>query len=532
MFNAGGRSTRRAALATALSVAVLGLAAHPAMAGLTSLFDKPVPSGFRSVTGPGTLVPPYVLPSHSDVTVQSLLTTGDAGVNGYNFAGVPDALSTWKLNDSSYMVFVNHEFQTTQGVVRAHGQKGSFVSRWLFNSKGEPRSGSDLITSMQYWNGSGWQSTAPTGENAALYRLCSGSLAQPGSLRHLASNTGTVNPVYFANEEGGDNSRVFGVDVPSGVAYQLPELGRASWEIINLASGTGQKTITVGNEDGSDNGSQVWVYEGLKKRTGNVVQQAGLVGGSLSVIKVLDANGNRIVNDDAFRSGYTLGTERPFTIAAVDSSKTGSDLNAQAASVGTSLSRVEDGMFDPANPNDYWFITTSGGTKNSANLSSGGLWRLRFNDVSNPALGGTIKLVLDNSVLPRYNGGTGLAMNMPDNLVVDGRGNILIQEDPGNNAVVSRVFAYRISDGVLAEVARFDETRFTPGKPLFITQDEESSGIIDAPWLGDNTYLFDAQVHSAKELPTGTGKGTVEELVEGGQLLRMTIKSWTSIYGS
>jgi hypothetical protein len=466
------------------------------------------------------------------VTIQSLLTTGDAGVNGYNFAGVPDALATWKISDSQYTVFVNHELQTTQGIVRAHGQKGSFVSRWVFNTKGQPITGTDLIKSVQYWNGSSWQSTAPAGDNSALYRLCSGSLAQPGDLRHAASNTGTVNPIYFANEEGGDNSRVFGVDVTTGVAYELPDLGRASFENTNVAVGTGQTTVTVADEDGADNASQVWVYQGTKKKTGNTVEKAGLTGGSLSVLKILDSNGNRIVNDDAFRAGYTLGTERNFVLASVNAKQTGTALNTEAASVGTSLSRVEDGMFDPANPNDYWFITTSGGTKNGANLSSGGLWRMHFTDVSNPSLGGTIKLVLDNTVLPRYNGSTGPAMNMPDNVVVDGRGNILIQEDPGNNAVVSRIFAYRITDGVLAEVARFDENRFTPGKPLFITQDEESSGIIDAPWLGANTYLFDAQVHTAKELATGTGKGTVEELVEGGQLLRMTIKSWTSIYGS
>jgi hypothetical protein len=35
-------------------------------------------------------------------------------------------------------------------------------------------------------------------------------------------------------------------------------------------------------------------------------------------------------------------------------------------------------------------------------------------------------------------------------------------------------------------------------EPGFITQDEESSGIIDASrFLGPGTFLFDAQVHKA-----------------------------------
>jgi secreted PhoX family phosphatase len=299
--------------------------------------------------------------------------------------------------------------------------------------------------------------------------------------------------------------------------------------------------VTIADEDGTVNAGQLWVYEGTKKRSGNTVEKAGLTGGSLSIVKVVDDNGNRIVNDDAFRANTSLGQSRNFELASVSASKDGAAANTAASAAGTGLSRIEDGMFDPNNPNDYWFITTAGGSNNTANLSSGALWRLRFTDIANPSLGGKITMMLNSTSLPRTmsvaaNGtvtaGTGLAMNMPDNLVVDAKGNILIQEDPGNNAVVSRIFAYRISDGAFAEIAHFDENRFTPGKSMFITQDEESSGIIEAPALGANTYLFDAQVHSAKELLAGTGAGTAAEYVEGGQLLRLTVKNWTNVYGS
>ena len=57
-----------------------------------------------------------------------------------------------------------------------------------------------------------------------------------------------------------------------------------------------------------------------------------------------------------------------------------------------------------------------------------------------------------------------------------------------------------------------------------LTIDEESSGIIDTEaFLGAGTFVFDAQVHTAKGLPAGTGPGTVQEFVERGQLLTLTV---------
>ena len=64
-----------------------------------------------------------------------------------------------------------------------------------------------------------------------------------------------------------------------------------------------------------------------------------------------------------------------------------------------------------------------------------------------------------------------------------------------------------------------------------LTTDEESSGIIATDDVfGDDTYLFDAQVHSAKRLPPGTGPGTVEEYVQHGQLLSMRVGDWAEVY--
>lgn len=514
---------RRVATVAVVGTALVGMTAAPAIAGT-----------FRSVTGPSTAVPPYVVPANNAVSITSFLTSGERSFNGYQFVGVPDALSVMPMGSSNHItLLVNHELGADKGTVRAHGQKGSFVSQWVVRRDGAIIKGEDLIKSVKYWNGSSW-ANAPVGtDSAAFSRFCSGSVALSGVLFDNVSRKGTTAPIYFANEEVGNESRVFGVDTRTGVATELPALGRASWETTVVAAGTGVKTVAIGNEDGSDDQSQVWVYQGTKTAVGDVIARSGLVGGTQSVIRVVDGQGNYLATDTAFRAAIAKGTPANFTLESINTNQSGAAMNAEALTKGTSLSRVEDGMFDPNHPNDYYFATTSGGAANLASLKSGGIWKLSFTDVRNPSLGGTLTLLLDSTSIPKYKGADTTAMNMPDNLVVDSHGNILIQEDPGNNAVVARIFAYRISDGAFAEVARFDANRFSTGAPQFLTQDEESSGIVEAPSMfGANTYLFDAQVHTTTELDAGTGPNTVEEIVEGGQLLKMTVSNWTTVYGS
>ena len=83
-------------------------------------------------------------------------------------------------------------------------------------------------------------------------------------------------------------------------------------------------------------------------------------------------------------------------------------------------------------------------------------------------------------------------------------------------------------------VAQFDPERFAPGGSSFITNDEESSGIVDAEdVLGERgAFLFDAQVHSDAGLPPGEGEDTVEEYVENGQFLRLDVADFDQVYGS
>jgi hypothetical protein len=139
-------------------------------------------------------------------------------------------------------------------------------------------------------------------------------------------------------------------------------------------------------------------------------------------------------------------------------------------------------------------------------------------------------------------------MSKPDNITVTENGKyILIQEDPGNNAALARIVAYRVSDSKLAVVAQFDANKFLKGGSEFMTEDEESSGIIDATKLlakpGDtNSYFFfNAQIHTSGAIaarPDLVGRNAAKKseintkTVEGGQFYVMTISDWDAVFTS
>lgn len=173
----------------------------------------------------------------------------------------------------------------------------------------------------------------------------------------------------------------------------------------------------------------------------------------------------------------------------------------------TRFRRPEDSAWDPRKGekrrNDAYFVTTADIDTNCR------LWRLRFDDISkDPEKGGTIEILLTGSEGHR----------MLDNVTIDRFGRIVMDEDPGNNSRVSKIWLYQIGTGELIQVAEHNRKFFDPtvmNNSSFMTQDEESSGIIDARHiLGDGWFLLDVQVHKVSSDP---------ELVEGGQLLAMFI---------
>ena len=460
-------------------------------------------------TGPSTSTAPYVLPAAPGVGIASLLTVGDA-VGGYRMVGIPDGIGVRSLGRGGVEVLLNHELRDTQGTVRAHGQPGAFVSRWEIDpATGAVTAGSDLVRTVAYWS---YAAGDYSGAATAFSRFCSASLTAPGQLFDQRTRTGYPGQVYFANEEGGEG-RTFGVTL-DGAAWQLPRLGLFGKENTIAAPTTSRTTLVLGNEDTSE--GQIWAYWGTKRSTGTPMDRAGLTNGINHVLAV-----HGVTSDAGFRAAYGTGSPARVGFAEVDWNAGNAEQNAAAAAVGVAFNRVEDGSFDPRHPDDYYFVTTEGGDTTPAEpgvtRDGGGLWRLRFDDVDHPERGGDLTLLLDGSEAPY--------LSKPDNMTIDDRGNLLIQEDPGANDHLARILAYRIADGALGVLAQFDPAQFTPGSAGYLTNDEESSGIVDVSRLigRPSTFLFDAQVHAPLPDP---------ELVERGQLLVMTVRSWGRVYAT
>jgi hypothetical protein len=103
---------------------------------------------------------------------------------------------------------------------------------------------------------------------------------------------------------------------------------------------------------------------------------------------------------------------------------------------------------------------------------------------------------------------------MLDNLTVNDRGQVIAVEDVGNNAYLGGAYLYDPATKSLTRIAEHDPKLFGVGAPNLLTQDEEASGVIPAPFLGKGKYLIDVQNHRPSSDP---------ELVEGGQLLVLQV---------
>ena len=106
-----------------------------------------------------------------------------------------------------------------------------------------------------------------------------------------------------------------------------------------------------------------------------------------------------------------------------------------------------------------------------------------------------------------------------DNVRVSDDGTqLFIQEDLDNDQTLSRILVWDLETDTYEEVAVFDSQIFYPGGASFLTQNEESSGIISLESiLGPGFYAFSAQVHSRD------GLSDPDTQVEHGQILIMNI---------
>jgi uncharacterized repeat protein (TIGR03803 family) len=443
-------------------------------------------------TGPTSSQSPYLLPTIPNAQFTSILTTTDA-VGAYKMDGTPDGLGAFDNGNGTFTLLMNHEFVPTAGIVRVHGSKGAFVSKWIINKSNlAVVSGSDLIQTVKLWNGSGYSAYNASAPSAltAFNRFCSGDLPAPAAFYNSITGLGTQEKIYMNGEESGNEGRAFAhivTGTEAGTSYELPYLGKLSWENAVACPFTGDKTVVAGMDDSTP--GQVYFYVGTKTNTGNDIDKAGLTNGKLFGIALAGLSTET--------SGSVPAPNSPFTLADLGQVQnlTGTTINTNSNNIGiTTFLRPEDGAWDPAHPGDFYFNTTN------AFNSPSRLWKVHFTNIANPELGGTITAVL--------NGTEG--QQMLDNMTIDNSGHILLVEDVGNNAHLGKVWQYTMATDELKQVGEHDPSRFLNGASNFLTQDEEASGIIDVQnILGPGMFLTVDQAHYS--IPG--------EFVEGGQLL-------------
>lgn len=499
--------------------------------------------------------PVYVLSVNPAVKIQAIATVGDV-VTGTMVRGIPDGMGAYDNGRGGISLLSVHEVSTSNKYALTGKSStspwGTSITKFTVSKSTKAvtsvQSFMDKVNFYNYSTGK-YQETpagaAPAGATPGFFdwgisRFCSATYAAAGTFIH--NGIGFAEGLFFSGEETGDESRGFAFE-ENGVGYQLPRMGMLSFENLMPSLKPGANTVVIAAEDGSATDSQLYVYAGKKQSTGTAIDKAGLTNGDLHVMNI-----PTVKSDNLFRTTVGKNKKMPAEFVKVDWNTTTPAFAKESREKGTAMARVEDGHWDPSNPDVFYFVTTESNKDPIATAPNpatptvsrdgGALWRLTFKDAQNPLLGAEIEMLL--------NGGEPPYMSKPDNITVTENGKyVLMQEDPGRNALSARIIAYRVSDAKLATIAEFDRNQFVQGGSAFITEDEESSGIIDVSSMmakpGDtNSYFFfNAQIHAPGAIiarPDLAKRSKEKKIaidnasVEGGQFYVMTISNWDTVF--
>lgn len=462
-----------------------------------------VQSGKQAMTAPApvTKQTAYIVSSAAGWQVMPLLTVGDtvntkADGKPYQMVGLPDGLGAYS-DKTNLVVLMNHELKANEGVARAHGENGAFVSKWVFDKNSlKATKGEDLIKQVFTWD-------APSSSyiyNRANHfdRLCSADLPAASALYNAASGKGYQGRIFLNGEETTPEGRIFAhiaTGDNAGTSFELPDLGKFAVENVLAHPASGDMTLVAMNNDAMP--GQVYFYIGQKQKKGDEIEQAGLTGGKLYGVKTAEAVENAA---QGVIGAFVL---EPMFGNGKATNKTGMDLLADSRERAiTGFSRPEDGLWDVKNPNVYYFVTTDRFNGNSR------LYKMTFNQIANPAAGGFIESVLNSK---------DIGAQMFDNITITADGKIYLQEDPGKQDHLASIWEFDPATRKAVKIFVSDAARFGAGQPGLITTDEENSGIVDVTALVKDAAWFDA----SKKYLLGTTQAHNKmdgELVQGGQL--------------
>ena len=271
---------------------VIGCVALSSLGEATRIFAE-------TLTGPSSSESPYVINVPNTVDIIALLTVGDSVndkpvseesdlVTPYRMVGIPDGLGAFDNYDGIFTVLMNHELRLEQGIARLHGFTGAFVSHWIVRKSDlAVLHGGDQAKQVLEWKEGKFVAA-----EKPIARLCSADLPTPSALYNRNSGKGYSGRMFLNGEEVGPDGRAFAHIVTgpgAGISYELPSLGKFSWENALASPFEQDRTVVIGADDDSgSNLGQVYVYIGEKQKdAGNEIEKAGLHGGSFYGIRIV-----------------------------------------------------------------------------------------------------------------------------------------------------------------------------------------------------------------------------------------------------
>jgi hypothetical protein len=464
----------------------------------------------------------YATPTATGWQVVPLLTVGDTpSGSGYAMVGKPDGLgmiagrygSTGELVDTGThaTVFMNHELPGNRGDVRAHGTRGAFVSQWTLElATLRATEGRDFVTRLFRFDGTGWSNATGT---LSFDRLCAADLPPRSAFFNVQTGAGYDGQLFVNGEEIAEGRGFVNVlgGAQHGEAYEVPYLGKYSHENLVAHPNSGDTTLAISTDD--DNPGQVYVYVGTKRTSGNPVERAGLHGGKLYGVRVVDGGTNYGGGVVARENKGAINGR--FDLVDVTDAALGTGANLQAVSIArgvTDFARPEDGAWDVRDAATF-YVAITGAVIDGARQSPR-LYRMVFDSVTAPT-GGRIELVVDGDNIVGTDGTAGRGF---DNVAVDAAGRVLVMEDGGStDNHVSKVWMIDATNGQATQILEADRNRVLPGGTAFLTHVEEHSGVVEVTDQLRSAAWFDA----ARRYYLGTLQTHYplsETLFEGGQL--------------
>lgn len=492
---------------------------------------------FANVLEYETMISPsYLEPAHDKIRILPLLTVPEAAPNGYRFAGVPDGIGAFAAEPGFFDVLITHELRYNYGGTRLHAGSGAFVSRWRIDARDwcggagclRVVSGEDLIRTIYFWEHAAGDYRK--GDLVPIERLCSADLPAPSALGYIDETGalwGTEARLFLGGEETHTKykpefGRAFahiasGPD--TGTSFELPRLGRASWENVLASPFAQRKTVVMLPDDATTNTSrdldlrnptsELYVYVGEKTANGGADhQRAGLTNGTLFGLQVYIDNDVVLAEDHdlGFGGGHSGGAfvgEARFRLVDLGDRSThkltknglvkynpGTALQKDSLDEGvTQFLRLEDGCWDPRpeGAGHFWIVTT-GDVDDAANAAvNSRLFHIVFDDIEAPDRGGTIRIVASGYADGKWR------FRLLDSVTVDRLGRVFVQEDPDKSNALSRTLCFA-KDGTIRLVARAAPRFFRVGGAEFITRNEESAGIVPVDdLLGEGWFLTAVQ---------------------------------------